>query len=72
MRDKGFKDAKEYLDYIGCDSEEAKKKFEANASQLNKHELPKKVQLINRLGGGQDTATGKLNRYGNFGDAPNT
>lgn len=67
----GFKDVKEYLVYLGFDEVKAHKRFEEKASIVSKHDLPNRIKEHKRLGGGQDYATGKLNRYGGFGDAPN-
>ena len=44
-------------------------KFKEKAAQVSKHELPKRVEAIKVLGGGQNTA-GEGDRYGGFGDVP--
>lgn len=64
----GFKDVEEYLKYLGYDSAKKQKEFEEKASVVAKHDLPKRMAEVKKLGGGQDYATGKLNVYGGFGD----
>ena len=67
----GFNTVEEYLNYLGYDAEKGRQRFEQSASKVTKHDMPQKISEIKKLGGGQDYATGKLNRYGGFGDAPN-
>lgn len=67
----GFNTVDEYLTYLGYDSKKSHERFLDKASVVAKHEMPSRVSEIKKLGGGQDYATGKLNRYGGFGDAPN-
>ena len=66
----GFQNVDEYLKYLGYDTEKVKKDFEKKASVVTKHELPRRVQEIKKLGGGDDRATGTHVRYGGFGDIP--
>ena len=63
----GFSKVEEYLAYIGYDEKAVKEEFEKKASKVSKHELPKRIQEIKKLGGGKDTVDGKLNKYGGFG-----
>ena len=67
----GFNTVDEYLTYLGYDAKKSHERFLEKASVVAKHDMPSKVAEIKKLGGGQDYATGKLNRYGGFGDAPN-
>lgn len=67
----GFKDVEEYLKYLGYDAIKRHAEFEKKASVVTKHDAPNRIEEAKRLGGGQDYATGKLNRYGDFGDVPN-
>ena len=65
----GFANVEDYLTYLGYDISKAKADFEKKASVLAKHELPKKVEEIKKLGGGSDTANpGKNIKYGGFGE----
>ena len=66
----GFNNVNEFLAYIGYDEKEIKKQFEEKASVINKHELPKTIEEIKRIGGGSDTAGGQQVRYGGFGKIP--
>ena len=69
VRNLGFKDQKAYLKFIGYDSKEAQENFDKNATILNKHELPKRVEAVRVLGGGKDYSQGsQKNRYGGMGD----
>jgi len=67
VRQLGFKDVSEYLKIIGYDEAEVEKKFNEKASAVSKHELPKKVEAIKKLGGGQDTSGQGNDTYGGFG-----
>lgn len=67
----GFNTVDEYLTYLGYDAKKSHERFLEKASVVAKHDMPSRVAEIKKLGGGQDYATGKLNRYGGFGDAPN-
>ncbi len=67
----GFNTVEDYLTYLGYDSAKSHQKFLEKASITTKHDMPQRINEIKKLGGGQDYATGKLNRYGGFGDAPN-
>lgn len=66
----GFESVDAFLSYLGYNEEEKKKEFESKASVINKHDLPKRVEMIKQVGGGSDTATGKNVRYGGFGEIP--
>lgn len=66
----GFKDDLEYLTYIGYDQKEAEQNFKDKASQITKHELPKRIEALQVAGGGIDTAGGGQDRFGGFGDMP--
>ncbi len=66
----GFTNVDQFLEYLGYDEEGKKKEFEEKASRINKHEIPKRVKEIQKLGGGDDRAGGKNVRFGGFGDIP--
>lgn len=71
LRDLNFKTADEYLVWVGYDEKADEEKLKQKSVKITKHEIEKSAKEIKRLGGGKDHATGKLNRYGGFGDAPN-
>ena len=60
----------EYLEFVGYDKERIDKEFKDKASVVNKNELPKRVKMIETLGGGRDTAGEAPPKYGGFGDQP--
>ena len=65
----GFNTVDDYLKYLGYDISKAKAEFEKKAAVLTKHELPKRVEEIKRIGGGNDAANpGKNIKYGGFGE----
>ena len=71
VRKMGFKDMKEYCDFMGIDpTEAAKAAKDVLALQVTKHELPKRVKEIEVMSGGTERGTGKEIRKGGFGDAP--
>lgn len=64
----GFKDVKEYLEYLGYDPIKKQKEFEKKATVVTKHDLPRRIQGIQVLGGGDNKANpGKDIIYGGFG-----
>lgn len=69
----GFKDVKEYLEYLGYDSVKRHAEFEKKSAQINVHDLPPRINELKKVGGGINTARGSKdpNRYGGFGDIPN-
>lgn len=67
----GFNTIEEYLSYLGYDEKKRHEEFLKKASITTKHDAPARIAEAKKIGGGQDYATGKLNRYGGFGDAPN-
>ena len=71
VRNMGFNDVEKYLEWAGYDKEKADKDFQAKIARVSKHELPKRVESINIIGGGQNTA-GSGDRYGGFGEQPTT
>lgn len=70
VRKLGFASVDSYLEFVGYDKSEAEQKFNTEASEINKHELPKRVKAIKVLGGGRDYSGGGQDRYGNFGPTP--
>lgn len=53
VRQRGYKDMKEYKKKMGYDAEKAEKEFNEKASIVNKHELPKRAKAIEIMGGGR-------------------
>lgn len=72
VRQMGFKDVEEYLTMIGYDKEKVESEFKKKASVVNRHELPKRVEEIQKMGGGQDFSGMGNDIYGGFGIAPGT
>ena len=70
VRNQGFQNVEEYLKAMGYDEKKSLEEFEKKASVVHKDELPKKVKMIETLGGGQDTSGGGQDRYGGFGSQP--
>lgn len=70
MRNQGFQTVDEYLKFIGYDKEKVEKDFKEKASVVNKDELPKKVKMVETLGGGIDTSGEAKPKYGGFGPQP--
>ena len=68
IRQRGFKDAKEYLDYIGYDAEAAKKVFDKKAALIIKHQSPARKPETTITGGGISTAPGNETLIGGFGE----
>lgn len=64
----GFKDVAEYLSYLGYDEASAKKRFAEKSSELKRHELPRRMAEINKLGGGRDHSGMGNDTYGGFGE----
>jgi hypothetical protein len=62
-----FKTEKEYFKFMGIDIDEEKVKAEKTADVVTLHELPKKVEAIQVLGGGKDFSGGGQDRMGAFG-----
>ena len=71
VRQMGFETIDKYLEMIGYDQAKVEADFKKKASVVTKHELPKKVEAIKKLGGGQDTAGNGDDVYGGFGPPPN-
>jgi len=72
VRQLGYKDVKTYARAMGWDKEKVEEEFKKKAEVVNKHELPNKVAAIKKLGGGIDTSGQGKNRYGGFGEVPQT
>lgn len=70
MRNQGFNSVDEYLKAIGYDEKKSEEDFNKKAKKVHKDEIPKRVEAIKVLGGGQDTAGGDQDRYGGFGPQP--
>ena len=71
VRQLGYKSVKEYAKAMGYDKAKAQEDFEKNASVVARHDLPRRIEEIKKLGGGNDTAGNNQDSYGGFGDAPN-
>ena len=67
IRKLDFKNADEYLSYIGYDKEESAKRFKEQAAVVLKHELPGRVKMTENLGGGQDYSGAGNDKFGGFG-----
>lgn len=67
VRQLGFDSIDKYLKAIGYDEEKVDADFKKKASTVTKHELPKKVEAIKSLGGGQDSSGQGNDKYGGFG-----
>ena len=67
VRSLGFDSVDQYAQAVGYDPKKAEKEFKEKASKVTKHELPKKVEAIQKLGGGTDTSGQGNIRYGGFG-----
>lgn len=65
----GHKDVEEYLNIVGYDEKEEKKKFEEEASVVNRHEMSKKVKFAQNFTGGTEGA-GAGYDYGAFDMPP--
>ena len=64
----GFKDLNDYLDFIGYDSEKAKKTAEANLAKVNMHTPPERHEAVEPLGGGKDFTGQGNDVIGGFGE----
>lgn len=63
----GFNNINEYLSYIGYDEAKVKEDFNKKASMVTGHELPRRVEQVKKLGGGDDKANpGKNYIYGDL------
>lgn len=69
IRTRGFKDVEEYLTFVGYDKEQNDKDFKEKASVVKMHELPKRIEEIERLGGGTDMSGSNVSYVGGFGDS---
>jgi len=69
IRNLGFK-LDEYLEAVGYDAEKIEKDFKAKAAEVQKHEIPEKIEAIETLGGGGDSSGGGKDKYGGFGPQP--
>lgn len=58
LRTMGFKDVKEYLNYFGYDDKKAENDFNDKADKVMAHEVEKRVDAIEVLAGGRNTAGG--------------
>jgi hypothetical protein len=67
IRQLGYKDIDEYLQFIGYDSSKVELEFKKNASKINKHELPERIASIEKMGGGTDTSGQGNDIPGGFG-----
>ena len=69
VRNQGFNTVDDFLKNMGYDEEADTKKFEERAAVVKAHDIPKKVNEINVLGGGRDMSGNKDNdAVGGFGD----
>jgi len=63
----GYKDVDEYAEAHGYDKEKSEAAFKLKAEVVSKHELPKKIEEVKKLGGGTDTSGQGQDTYGGFG-----
>ena len=70
VRNMGYSGYKKYLKDIGYDEKKVAMDFDKKAEKVNLHELPKKVNAINMLAGGMDTAGGGNDMRGDFKSPP--
>lgn len=70
VRNQGFQSVDDYLKSIGYDEKKVQEEFEKKASIVHKDELPKRVKMVETLGGGVDTTGSGKDRYGGFGPQP--
>ena len=68
VRQRGFKDAEEYLKFIGYDAKAAKEVFDRQAAVIIKHKLPERKPEPIVEGGGISTAPGNETIVGGFGE----
>ena len=64
----GYSSVMEYALAMGYDPVKAEADFKKNASEITKHELPKRKETINAVGGGVDTTGQGQDVIGGFGD----
>ena len=69
-RNMGYSTYKKYLKDIGFDEKKMEEDFDKKAETVNLHELPKRVEAINMLAGGRDTAGGGNDMRGDFKAPP--
>jgi len=65
IRNMGFDSVDKYLESIRYNSEEVAKRFEKESAEITQHDIAKKVEAIQTLGG-KDTASGKVLYKGGF------
>lgn len=66
VRQLGFNSVDDYLKVIGYDEEKARTLYEKQLAEVNAHKDPEQKPAVNEIGGGIDTAGGKLTRKGGF------
>lgn len=64
----GYKDVNAYAKAVGYDKEKVEADFQAKASVIAKHELPKRAKETMIMGGGQDSSGSGADVIGGFGD----
>lgn len=64
----GYKSVDAYAKAVGFDQEKEDAEFEAKASVVAKHDLPKKAKEALVMGGGQDTSGSGADIVGGFGE----
>lgn len=67
LRELNFKNEKEYFKFVGYDREKEIAKFEEKIAKIEPHEITKKAEAIQVLGGGRDFSGSGDDRYGGFG-----
>ena len=69
-RNMGYTSYKTYLKDIGFNEEKMEKEFAEKAEEVTSHELPEKVEAIDRLAGGADTSGSGQDMKGGFKAPP--
>jgi len=69
IKDQGFKNLKEYLDYVDYDGVKSKEEFDKKASMVTSHEITHRENPLEVIAGGADTSGGGADIVGGFGEA---
>lgn len=70
VRNMGYTSYKKYLKDIGFDEEKMEDDFKEKSTEVNLHELPKKVEALDILAGGKDTSGGGQDIKGEWKSPP--
>ena len=67
IRKFGYKNEKEYFKFLGIDIDKEEAAARAKCDTVTSHEDPARMEVIKKLGGGNDTSGQGNDRYGGFG-----